>query len=196
VKNTFPKDLEIIDDVTDVLKDRLLPIIMEQAAKKKHIKIENIGLDLETVMPWINQKIISSKKLENIRFEMKSLIIDPESVFLKELINERSNISSVTINASIEVAKNLVYQDLYKFSFELKQYDLPPILHGFLMNDEHLFLGFTEIINGKLFGGTRPYLHLCKQENMSDITSHYFSFFKSWFEYYWSISKEVVDVKK
>src|SRR5690606_38362618 len=53
-KKSFPKDLKIIDDVSDVLKDHLLPIIIEQAIKKKYIKIDNFGLDLETVMPWIN----------------------------------------------------------------------------------------------------------------------------------------------
>ena len=197
IKNAFPQDLEVIGDVSDVLKDRVLPLIVEQASKKQHIKIENFGLDLETVMPWINHKIISSKKFGVVRFEMKSLIINPKSAYLKDLINGSSNISSTTINASIEAAKNLINHDAYRFSFELRQYDLPPIFHGFLVNEEHLFLGFTEIVNGKLIGGTKPYLHLCKQpDDTSEITAHYFNIFKDWFEYYWTRSKEVAHVKK
>lgn len=196
-KNTFPKDLEIINDASDVLNDRLFPIIIEQAKKEKHIKIENFGLDLETVIPWINQKILFSKELENVHFEMKTLIINPESPYIKNYINEASNISSSTIFSSIDTAKNLVHQELYKFKLEMREYDLPPILHGFLLNDEHLFIGFTEIINGKLLGGTKPYLHLSKKAgNISTVTSHYFSFFKHWFNYYWNQSNEVANVKK
>ena len=194
---SFPKDLEIIDDASDVLKDRLLPLITKLASKNIEIRIENFGLDLETVMPWINQKILTSEKLKYVNLEMKALIINPESRYLKGLINGRSNISGATINSSIEAANNLINHNLHKFSFEMRKYDLPPIFHGFLLNDEHLFLGFTEIEGGKLVGGTKPYLYLNKKnENISDITLHYFSFFKNWFYYNWNISQEVTNVRK
>jgi len=196
-KKSFPKDLEIIDDASDVLNQRLMPLIIKCADETNYIKIENFGLDLETVMPLINMKIVPSMKLKSVRFEMKALIINPKSTYLKYLINGRSNISSATINSSIEAANNLIHHNMHNLNFEMRQYDLPPIIHGFLLNDEHLFLGFTEIESNKLLGGTKPYLHLCKtREGKSDVTSHYFSFFKQWFNYYWSISKEVVNVGK
>lgn len=197
-KEAFPNDLEIINDVNDVLNEKLLPIIIKSSANTKKVKIQNFGLDLETVMPWIKHRIVKLNEHQKVCFEIKSLIINPESNHVKDLLNGRSDISAATINSSIEAAKSLDhYNDLYKFSFEIKQYDLPPIFHGFLVNDEHLFLGFTEIDNGKLLGGTKPYLHLCKKtKNNSEITLHYFNSYSHWFYYYWGISKTVANVTK
>lgn len=195
-KKSFPKDLKIIDDVSDVLKDHLLPIIIEQAIKKKYIKIDNFGLDLETVMPWINTKIINSPKLENVTFEMRALILNPKSEYMKAYIDGHSSISTSTITASIQSAKRLSQLDLYKFKFSLRQYNLPPIFHGFVLNDEHLFISFSEIFDNKIIGGTKPYLHLCKQDdNISEISMHYFNFFKNWFDYYWKTSIEITNTE-
>jgi hypothetical protein len=89
------------------------------------------------------------------------------------------------------------HAELDRFSFEMRQYDLPPIFHGLLLNDSHLFLGFTEIHDGKIIGGTKPYLHLWHDDQKdSSLNSHYFRFYKDWFAYYWENSKEVVKVKK
>src|SRR5690606_26583181 len=127
-----------------------------------------------------------------------SLIIDPESKYLKNFIDGQSNISSQIVSSSIIIGNNLkTHDDLDRFCLEIRQYELPPIFHGFILNDEHLFIGFTEIHNGKIIGGTKPYLYLWRDKNQdSELNAHFFRFYKDWFNYYWELSKEVVNVKK
>lgn len=198
LNKTLPKNFEIIKNVDDVLQSKILPLIREESAEHKLIQIENFGLDLHSVMPWMENQIIHSEEFDNIRVEIKSLIINPESEYLKKFIDGKSNISSNIIASSIAIANDLnKHEDLDRFCLEMRQYDLPPIFHGFLLNNEHLFVGFTEILEGKIIGGIKPYLHLWKDvKNTSEFNSHYFKFFKNWFDYYWNISKEVANVKK
>src|SRR5690554_553163 len=91
LENSFPKDLAVINDSTDVLRDKILPLILQYIAnssRESHpVKIENLGLDLETVMPWINQKIVCLPGIQKTGFEMKALIINPESPHLKDTID-------------------------------------------------------------------------------------------------------------
>jgi len=197
-QKVLPKDIEIIEDVDDVLQNRVLPILRDFAIKKQPISIINFGLDLYSVMPWLKNKILHPAEFDATLIEIKSLIINPDSEFIKNIVNGNSNISSEVIASSIKAAQSIEQlTDLYKFTFELRQYDLPPIYHGFILNDEHLFLGFTELENGKVIGGIKPYIHLKKdKDNYSDFTTHYFTFFKDWFYYYWTISKQVAYVKR
>lgn len=197
-RKVLPKDLEIIEDVDDVLQNKVLPILREKVMKRQEIRIINFGLDLYSVMPWLKNKIIHPIEFDNVYFEMRSLIINPDSNYLKDLVNGDSNISSEVIASSIKTAQDLGHlHDLTKFSLEIRQYDLPPIYHGFIINNEHLFLGFTELENGKLVGGIKPYIHLkIDSDSPTDFTVHYFTFFTDWFEFYWKQSKQVAYVKK
>jgi hypothetical protein len=196
-KNCFPKDIEPFEDVGDVLQNHVLPIVKKLKSEGKKIEVKNFGLDLETVMPWLNIRI-NSGEFAGINAAFKCLIINPESPCINGLIDKGSNVSSNIVNSSINSAREIENNnELNNFELELKQYDLPPIIHGFLINDIHLFLGFTEIISGKLKGGAKPYLYLNKQEHTSSLIAlHYYSCFKSWFDHYWSISKTIVNVKK
>ena len=198
LNKTLPKNFEIIRNVDEVLQKKILPLIREEMAEHNAIIIENFGLDLHSVMPWIENQIIHSNEFDNSKVEIKSLIINPESEYLKKFIDGKSNISSNIVAASINIANSFNgHEDLDRFSLELRQYDLPPIFHGFLLNNEHLFLGFTEIPEGKIVGGIKPYLHLWKEgKSTSEFNLHYFKFFSNWFNYYWNISKEVANVKK
>ncbi len=195
--NCFPKDLEIIEDVGLVLQNQVMPIIKEIAAEGGKIEIENLGLDLENVMIWMKDRI-NKGEFKGISLSFKSLIINPESPDLKGLIDGGSNISSESVNFSISSAKKLTNNErLNNFELQMRQYNLPPIIHGFIINNKHLFLGYTEIEGSKLMGGLKPYIYLNKQEhNSSLIALHYFACFRSWFDYYWNISTPVVDVKK
>jgi hypothetical protein len=188
--------VEIIDDVTDIL-GILNPIINEQSSRKGYINIKDFGLDLETVMPWINHEITRFEKINNIPFDMKALLINPASKYLNQLIDGESDVTSNSITASIAAARHLNRYNLCRVKFELKQYELPVIFHGFMINDEHLFISFTEIIDGKLFGGSKPFIHFKKnREPVSSITQHFFNFFNNWFDYYWNDATSIVKLDK
>ena len=197
-KKAIPKDLEIIEDVDDVLQHYVLSIIRQKVSENEDILIENFGLDLESVIPWLNNKIIHPVEFDDVHITMNSLIVNPESIHLKDLVDGDSNITTIAVNSSIASAKKIANQsNLTKFSLVIRQYDCFPIIHGFVINKEHLFLGFTNIENGKLIGGTQPYIHLTKSDNNpSHLTNHYFQFFDDWFKHYWSISNEIINVNK
>jgi hypothetical protein len=198
VESLLPKNFEVIKDVDDVLHRKILPIIRAESQTKKKVTVLNLGLDLHSVMPWMENKIIRSDEFDHTHIEVHSLIIDPESKYLKNFIDGQSNISSQIVSSSIIIGNNLKnHDDLDRFCLEIRQYELPPIFHGFILNDEHLFIGFTEIHNGKIIGGTKPYLYLWRDKNQdSELNAHFFRFYKDWFNYYWELSKEVVNVKK
>jgi hypothetical protein len=194
----IPKDLEIIEDVDDVLQHHVLKIIRQTAQDNENVLIENFGLDLESVIPWINNKIIHPIEFDNTHVTIRSLIINPESSILKNLIDGESNITTIAVNASIASARKMAdSRNIDKFCMIIRQYDYYPLIHGFIINKKHLFLGFTNIENGKLIGGTQPYIHLIKTVNTtSHLTNHYFQFFTDWFRLYWEESKEIVNVNK
>lgn len=196
--DAFPKNFEIIRDVDDVLHNKILPILSREGVKGKKILIQNFGLDLHSVMPWMQTKLILSEEFDNVYIDVRSLIINPDSEYIKAYIDGKSNISSNTISSSITIGKDFAnHEDLDRFSLEMRQYDLPPVFHGFLINEEHLFLGFTEISTDKIVGGNKPYLYLWRSGNSdSELNTHYFKFYKDWFNYYWQISKVVVNVRK
>ncbi|MBS1514581.1 MAG: hypothetical protein JSS63_06095 [Bacteroidetes bacterium] len=199
LKNASPKNFQIVKDVDDVLHKRILPILREQINLHDQIVVHNLGLDLQSVIPWIENQIINNREFDNIKLEINSLIIDPDSEYTKNLLGDGSNIRAENIKTSIQIANNFntTYPDLIRFSLKMKKYKLPPIFHGFLLNDEHLFIGFTELKEGKIIGGIKPYIHLWNDgKTRSDFNSHYFNFFKNWFDYYWNISTEVANVKK
>lgn len=193
-----PKNFEIIKDVDDVLHRKILPLLRNESTKRKKIVVKNLGLDLHSVMPWMENKIIHSEEFDNIYIEINSLIINPDSHYIKEYIDGHSNIKSGIVTSSIDIGNSLHnHNDIDRFCLKIRQYDLPPIFHGFILNDEHLFLGFTEIHSNKIIGGTKPYLYLWRNENKeSELNSHFFKFYTDWFDYYWKISKEVVNVTK
>lgn len=196
-EDCFPKDIKIINDVGAVLQDQVLPVVKQLVSNGTKIEFQNFGLDLENVMPWLKVRI-DSGEFAGVDASFKCLLINTESPYIGGLIDKGSNVFSNNVNSSINSAKQIEdNNELADFELEIRQYDFPPVIHGFMINDIHLFLGFTEIINGKLKGGTKPYLYLNKQEHFSSkITIHYYTCFKTWFNHYWSISKTVVNVKK
>ncbi|RYY33867.1 MAG: hypothetical protein EOP46_15195 [Sphingobacteriaceae bacterium] len=200
-KRAVPDNIEIMANVDDVLGNSATAIIREKIAREGPditIKIYNFGLDLQSVMSWVTNTFVHETEFDEIQFEIKSLIINPESSFLKDIIDGESNITTNTVNTSIANAKKLQsYKNLKKFDFKIRQYDNFPIYHGFIINDEHLFVSFTYFNEGKLIGRNQPYLHVTSEgENPSKLTKHYFRFFKDWFNHYWKISTEVVHINK
>jgi hypothetical protein len=143
--------------------------------------------------------VLPSDSLLSADITIDALIINPSSKHLTDFIDGNSNIKSHIVENSIRSAQDLETRDLYKLSFNLKQYDLPPIVHGFLLNDRYLFLGFCEIVNGKLMGGIMPYISISKNGlKDSIVTNHFFNLFNHWFSYYekHEDTSTIIDLRK
>ena len=155
------------------------------------IELLNYGLDLETVMPKIRFQFTTNKKISNLKY--RGLIINPDSDRIKPMIGKPGSITKDNVIRSIASYVELKNNDNLKkkdLSLQLKQYDLPPIFHGFLVNQTHLYLGFTEIVDNKISGGEFPY-RLYTYKNDCDLTKHYFKLFQTWFKHTWENSSEL-----
>jgi hypothetical protein len=184
----YDEALENSVEVTSKISD----ILLAQCATLDIITVQNFGLDLETVMPWLKNKLLLEHKLLGCKLVYQGLIANHESEVLLPLINGTSNIKTTYINASLESAGELTELDIRNIDVEIRAYDTPPIFHGFIINEKHLFISFTEIQLGKIKGGVFPYMYM-QYDKTSKLNQHYFRMFKSWFVHIWD--KSVLRVK-
>lgn len=186
-KELFSEDDELLPNVSTVLTK--LEEILALEAKSGTIEIHNFGLDLETVVPWFVNKIGTNMQLNDVHLVYKALVIDPNSELIKDMIDGKSDLNKLTVNSRLEEIKKLDFFKLSKVDVEIRSYKLPPVIHGFLLNNKHLFLSFTEIDSGKLKGGSFPYVYM-EFNHSSRLNKHYFNMFKTWFEHIWNSSKQ------
>lgn len=151
----------------------------------------NYGLDLEVVQSLITYQFILKKDINNLIYH--GLIISPDSEKLQDYIDGSSNIHSTVANSAIQKIKNLSEQHGQELNnrhieLEIRSYEDLPVIHGFLINDKYLYLGFTQIESGKLQGGQYPYFFM-KYDRHSKLTMHCFSMFRSWFAKKWEAGK-------
>lgn len=181
----FSEEDKLLQNVGSVL--RKLESILLDEAKTGSIEIQNFGLDLETVIPWLLTNVTLNEALNDIQVSYKGLIIDPHSPSIKPLIDGNSDLRTVTVKSRIEEIKKIELRKTRKLEIALKSYVLPPVVHGFLINKKHLFMSFTEIKKSKIKGGSFPYIYM-ELDFTSELNKHYFNMFQTWFDYTWEKS--------
>lgn len=181
--NILNSNLEIIENLSIVF-DRINKLIREEILLNKVLLIKNYGLDLEQTLPWLKRNI-DEKVFKNINIEYRGLLINPDASINNELIDGESNIRTSCVLDKISLASSIRNMQLSNVKVEIKKYDIPPIIHGFNINDKYLFIGFTRVSKGKLTGGADPYLFLNYNSN-SNISEHYFDVYNSWFDFLWN----------
>jgi len=135
---------EYFNDVQEAIT-KINEIINKEYKTDNTISILNLGLDLETVMPWL-KKLIEDSRYSDTQINYKGLIINPDYEKMIPLINGSSNISKSYVIASLESAHKISTLQVKKISLEIKQHSSLPHFHGFIINKKHLFISFTEII--------------------------------------------------
>ncbi len=193
VSKLFSGNDEFLQNVYETLPK--ITEILKESCRSEKISVLNFGLDLETVVPWLNNSILPDECFSKVFIEYKALIINPDSDNIKSLIDGESDLKSITVKSRLEEIKKLNFLNIEQVNIEVKSYDIPPVFHGFILNDKHLFLSYTEIINGKLRGGLFPYIYM-ELDNTSKLNSHYFNMYKSWFSHFWNSSTLVYNLKK
>ncbi|HZY80951.1 MAG TPA: hypothetical protein VFE50_15620 [Cyclobacteriaceae bacterium] len=189
LKRLFGNDDQLLTNVGAVLK-KIEETLIEEASTGR-IEVKNLGLDLETVVPWLGREVgpnIMGSKLKNVQLEYKALIVNPQSPMINRMIDGDSDISTATVTSRLEEIKRMAKQNLPNTKIEIRSYDLPPVIHGFVINNKHLFISFTEVSNEKLKGGTFPYCYM-EFDHTSDLNRHYFNMYRTWFDYMWDSSK-------
>ncbi len=139
VLNKFNPFLEVLADYREVWS-KAESVFEEELSIGGGIKIKNIGLDLEKILPdlkdFIEKKI---RNKNNVKISYSGLIVNPESSFIKPLINGVSNVKTEYVNSAfVKIAE---YKERYNHDanifLEIKKYDLPPVIHGMLINNRH-----------------------------------------------------------
>jgi hypothetical protein len=191
----MPKNIELIPNVHDGL-EKLNSLIYDMSRSNKKADIKIIGLDLQSVTPWFFTKIIHDDIYDDSLLTFRLLILNPDINLIKPLINGQSNISRDAILNSIKSIKSIEeMRGIDRLNLELRQYGFLPILHGFMVDDEFLGLAFSQIENNKLLGGIYPYIFI-RRDDKSLMTKHLFELYASWFNFYWTNSKQVVKINR
>lgn len=178
---------EILAGVQDVV-EHLQRLIATELDPEERTEMLNLGLDLEVVQTFLLYRLIFRKNLRNLRY--RGLLVDAGSDLIGPIIDGTSSIHSGTAVAVVEkvnnqLAENEAMLEQRNITIEIRSYDLPPTIHGFLVGETHLYLGFTEFSHGKLHGGEFAYYHL-RHRKSDEMTAHLFRMYRSWFDYYWN----------
>lgn len=188
IRGIYSEEDELIPNVNAALK-KMETILIEEA-RSGRIEIKNYGLDLGSVATWFKGNISSSSIFSEVHVLYKALLINPESSNIKPLIDGKSDLKTSVVNSRVDELNTM---NLDNIKVELKSYDLPPVIHGFMINDKYLFLSFTEISEDKIVGGFLPYIFI-EYNHSSILNRHHFKMFKSWFDYTWKISPTIFKV--
>jgi len=176
----------VLAGVQEVM-DHLQGLVLTDIDSAEHTEMLNLGLDLEVVQTFLTYRVILQKDFRNLDY--KGMLLDTEAELIRPLIDGGSSIHSTTARAVVDkfnhqIAENEQLLDHRDISIEIRSYGLPPTVHGFLVDDSHLYLGFTEFHGGKLHGGQFAYLYLSRSGS-DEMTAHLFRVFRSWFMYHW-----------
>lgn len=176
----------VLAGVQDVL-DHIQRLIATDVAPAERTEVLNLGLDLEVVQAFLLYRLIFQRNLQNLQYH--GMLINGKSELIQPIVDGGSSIHTGTAAAVVEkignqIAENAAFLQRSNIAIEIRSYDLPPVLHGFLVDDRHLYLGFTEFAQGKLHGGEFGYLYL-DRKHADPMTAHLFRVYRSWFEHHW-----------
>ncbi|MGW4525476.1 hypothetical protein [Amycolatopsis sp. NPDC004378] len=178
--------LTVLAGVQEVL-DHIQGLIATDVVPAERTEVLNLGLDLEVVQTFLLYRLIFQKNLQNLDYH--GMLIDGTAERIRPIVDGGSSIHTGTAAAVVEkvgnqIAENAAFLRRSNISIEIRSYDLPPVLHGFLVDDRHLYLGFTEFAQGKLHGGEFGYLYF-DSKGADPMTAHLFRVYRSWFEHHW-----------
>lgn len=157
-------------------------------------KIENIALDMEVTWRWIKDHVLDNPDRQDLSLYI--LFLDYQSEQFAKF--ESDSVSMKTAyQREIEIVQyfrsDLSHLHNRNISVSIRAYKELPVVHGFLFNDEHLFISVCGITDGKLVGSPNPYLVYEKpsaraRDLMSD---HFHKVYRGWFDELWSHSRKI-----
>jgi hypothetical protein len=158
------------------------------------VTIRNWGFDLSTTVGWIIN-YFEDVGIEGITY--RALVIDWTSPYMQELFSvEESDASPSQARDSVEKLREFSRRRAHllrsrKIAVEVRGYSVLPVIHGFLIGDQRLYFGLTEISGGVILGARLPYMCVTASDK-SAMVRHLFGTYKSWFEHVWSRSTPIL----
>lgn len=159
--------------------------IAEEVTKNGELDLKILGLTLFTAWPWVKMNLIENQKIRIKSIYLQMLLMDPVGL----------NIGQVGESWKIQADANLREIDWYlrknketlqerKVYIEVNKYDYIPTIHGFIVNDKHLFISFCIWDNNILTGADMPYQYF-KRDPEDTLSLRYFYLFNNWFNHLW-----------
>lgn len=152
-----------------------LPVIEEIIGQYENISVKIVAATGGTTFASILPSIIDSAKAKKIEISLG--ILSPSSNVSEYIPSHWYSEIGTTIKRVKEFVNHRVHIELFLF-------EALPILHGLVINDRHLFIGFFNWRKigeeFQLSGAQMPhnYYHIGEPE-----FDYYFSLFESWFNY-------------
>jgi hypothetical protein len=179
--------------VTNV-REPIEQLISRAQALGQPVHIRNIALDMESTWPLVREMLLSSPVTENITWQ--SLMIDSTESGIRKVSSD-----SVSISLARKIERDIqkyCYKQVTelrkrRIRFEVRAYDDLPTLHGFLFNQQTLFLSCCGIQGGRLKGSPNPYYRLddARQSAADHAGNHFLTAFHQWFDHRWKKGRRI-----
>ena len=185
-----PRGPKGVTEVRQPLED----LIATARAGNVPVLIRNLALDMEMTWPLARDMLLSQDHIEDITW--LSLMVDTQSQQIQGLWSDTVS-KKVASNAEDSIQKFCKNNDTElkrrNVRFECKAYSEVPTMHGFLFNDNALFVTLCGIEDKKLLGAPNPYLRLDSPRHPSSDQAavHFLNSFESWFQHRWHKARKI-----
>lgn len=167
-----------------------LDVTVKDYQGRHTVTVTNIALDMEFTFGFLRDGLLNNAERSDITW--RSLMIDGSSQSIKKLSS--NEISADTAKQQEKKLANYcdeVSADLKdrKITFECKAYRGVPLLHGFLINRDVLFLNMCSFSDKRL-SSAKSFL-VFRNEPKNEVANDYISVFATWFDHIWASARSV-----
>jgi hypothetical protein len=166
--------------------DKLHQAIVAERQSGKPVVLENIGLDHETVWPYLRDSILAERELGSI--SCKLLIVDPNDELLQDLCSDHISLAMAQMVLDkwsrfiARTGTDLAERDI---TVEYRTNKYLPVVHGLCVNRKYLFWSFSHFGPGPHLRGGDAFYHYCEHDPDDPVVLHYFKVYSDWFDFYW-----------
>lgn len=186
-KKKEPFQAKILKSSAEVI-DSFHTNLKEIRQTSNEISILNIGLDLEHISPWL-KGYLAAEENRYISIKYQGLILNPESLSVKSLINGESNIKEENIRESIFRMQEMSGLG-ENIDIKLRKCDYLSPFSGFVLNNKHIYIAPSFIRKGSLIGGSHNQWIYIRVDGNIRIHKEILKMFASWLNILEENSKE------
>lgn len=169
----------------------VLDILKTNQKTKKPLIVKNIALDMELTWPFVRDHLILNAGSANVQWH--TLMIDSQSPEISKLAGKAVSVKMAANQEGcvLDCKDHLIdAKEKRRVVFECKVYGDPPILHGFLIDNDTLILNMCNLVGGTLQSASNYIVF--KNEPRNEVATDYITVFATWFDHKWKNSPRTV----
>lgn len=157
-------------------------------------EILNLALDMEVTWRFLSDRLLGPSQQTDV--SCRAQFIDWRAPAIKKAKSATVSISTARkrereiLNFCRKNAARLKQRNM---RFECRAYSEVPVIHGFQLDGNTLFISACGIRRGGLIGAPNPYFRLERPESAGDdeVGAHLFEVFEGWFEHHWKKGRKI-----